>query len=59
MFLGGKVVKKIQMMQMIGLIRPMLINIGNCIVGIIFYDLVLGHHEFIFSWAQVNKYLKF
>ena len=31
------------------LIRPMLIKIWNCIVGIIFYDLVLGHHEFIFS----------
>ena len=41
--------KKMQMMQMIGLIRLMLIKIWNCIVGINFYGLILGHHEFIFS----------
>ena len=44
-----KGVEKTQMMQMIGLIQPMLIKIWNCFVGIIFYVLTLGHHEFIFS----------
>ena len=43
---GGE---KIRMMQMIGLIQPMLIKIWSCIVGIIFYGLILGHHEFTFS----------
>ena len=43
---GGE---KTEMMQMIALIRPMLIEIGNCIVGMIFYGLILGHHEFLFS----------
>ena len=28
-------------------------------MGIIFYGLILGHHEFIYSYAQVRKYLKF
>ena len=28
-------------------------------MGIIFYGLILGHHELIFSYAQVHKYLKF
>ena len=51
-------VKKRQVMQMIGLIRPMLIKIWNCIVGIIFYGLILDHHEFIFSYAQARKNLK-
>ena len=44
--IGGK---KRQMMEMMGLMRSMLIEIWNCIVGIIFYGLILGHHEFIFS----------
>ena len=47
------------MIQMIGLIQPILIKIWNCIVGIIFYGLILGRHEFIFSYAQVHKYLTF
>ena len=38
-----------QMMQMIGLIRLMLIETWNCIVGINFYGFKLGHHKFIFS----------
>ena len=33
-------------MQMIGLKRPMLIKIWSCIVGIIFYGLILGNHKF-------------
>ena len=41
--------EKTQMMQMIGLIRPILIKIWNCSVGIIFCGLILGHLEFIFS----------
>ena len=41
--------KKTQIMQMMGLMRPMLIKIWNCIVGMIFYSLILGHHEFVFS----------
>ena len=53
---GGK---KTQMMQMIELIRRVLIKTWNCIVGIIFYGLILGHHEFIFSSAQTPKSLKF
>ena len=32
-----------------GLIRPKLIKIWNCIIGIIFYGLILGHNGFIFS----------
>ena len=43
---GGE---KVQIMQMIGLIRPMLIKIWNSIVGITFYVLILGHHELVFS----------
>ena len=42
---GGE---KTQMMQMIGLIRPILIKIWNCIVGIISCGLILGYLEFIF-----------
>ena len=38
-----------KMMQMIGLIQPMLVKIWNYIVEIIFYGLVLVSHEFIFS----------
>ena len=45
------------MMQMTQLIRPMSIKIWNYIVGIIFYGLILGYHEFIFSYAQAGKYL--
>ena len=41
--------EKTQMMEMIGLIPPMCFKISNCIVGIICYGLILGHHEFIFS----------
>ena len=37
----------------------MLIKIWNCIVGIIFYGLILGHHEFIFSYVQTRKDLTF
>ena len=51
--------KKTQMMQIIGLIRPVMINIWNCIVGITFYGLILGHRELIFSYTQARKYLKF
>ena len=43
---GGE---KTQMMQMMGLICPMLIKVWNCIVGMIFYGWILDHHEFIFS----------
>ena len=53
---GGE---KVQIMQMIGLIRPMLIKIWNSIVGITFYVLILGHHELIFSYTQARNYLKF
>ena len=53
---GGE---KTQMMQMIELIRRVLIKTWNCITGIIFYGLILGHHEFIFSSAQTPKSLKF
>ena len=35
--------------KMIGLIQPMLIEIWYRTVGIIFYSLILGHSEFIFS----------
>ena len=35
---GGKT----QMIQLIGLIQPVLIKIWYCIVGIIFYGLILG-----------------
>ena len=35
--------EKIGMMQMIGLIQPVLIKIWNWIVGIIFYGLILRH----------------
>ena len=45
-WIGGE---KTQMVQMIGFIQPMLIKVWNCIVAIIFYGLILGHHEFIFS----------
>ena len=37
---GGE---KTQIMQMIGLIWPMLIKIWDCIQGMIFYSLILGH----------------
>ena len=43
---GGE---KTRLVQMIVLIRRMLIELWSCIVGIIFYSLILGHHEFIFS----------
>ena len=39
---------KTQMIQIIRSIRQMLIKIWNCLVGIIFYGLILGHNEFIF-----------
>ena len=41
---GGE---KTQMMQMIELIRRVLIKTWNCIAGIIFYGLILDHHEFL------------
>ena len=41
--------EKMKMMQMIGVIQPMLVKIWNYIVEIIFYGLVLVSHEFIFS----------
>ena len=44
--IGGK---KMQMMQIMGLMRPSLTKIWNCIIRIISYGLKLGHHEFIFS----------
>ena len=52
---GGE---KTQMIQIIGLIRPMLITIWNCMMGITFYDWIFGHHEFIFSYGQERKKLK-
>ena len=42
---GGKT----QMIQLIGLIQPLLIKIWNCIVGIIFYCLILGHSKLMNS----------
>ena len=42
---GGKT----QMIQLIGLIQPLLIKIWNCIVGIIFYCLILGHYKLMNS----------
>ena len=42
---------KTQMIQMTRLIRSILLKIWNYIVVIIFYSLILGHHEFIFSSA--------
>ena len=42
---------KTQMIQMTRLIRSMLLKIWNYIVVIIFYSLILGYHEFIFSSA--------
>ena len=42
---GGKT----QMIQLIGLIQPLLIKIWNCIVGIIFYCLTLGHYKLMNS----------
>ena len=44
--------EKTEMMQMIELIRPM------C-RGNFFYGLILGYHDFIFSYAQAHKNLKF
>ena len=44
--IGGK---KMQMMQIIGLMRPRLTKIWNCIIRIISYRLKFGHYEFIFS----------
>ena len=41
--------EKMEMIQITGLIRPMLIKIWNCIVGIIFHGLIFDHHELIFS----------
>ena len=46
---GKKKKKKTPQMMKVGLIPPMLITIWNCIEIIIFYGLILGHHEFIFS----------
>ena len=34
---------------MIGLLRLVLIKIGNCNAWIIFYGLILSQHEYIFS----------
>ena len=45
------------MMQMIELIRTTLIEIWNCIVGIIFYGLILGQFQ-LDSSAQIFKVLK-
>ena len=41
--------KKTQIMQMMGLMRPMLIKIWNCIVGMIFYS--------FFTSARMVHYL--
>ena len=46
---GGE---KTQMIKNDRINTPMLIKIWNCIVGIIFYGLILGLHEFIFSYAK-------
>ena len=41
--------KKTQMMQLIGLIAPILIKIWNCVMGIMFYSLILGRQLNSFS----------
>ena len=46
---GGKKTQKTSQMMKVGLIPPMLITIWNCTEVIIFYGLILGHHEFIFG----------
>ena len=41
--------KKTQMMQMIDQYDQYWLKFGIAFVGIIFYGLILGHHELIFS----------
>ena len=57
---SGKVVKNPQMMQMIGLIRPMLIIIWNCILGNVFLRLSIRsswiHFHFHFHFPQFGHY---